>query len=128
VCSNLQDDKFQCTSHAQCNNDMMCAGDGLCVHGVWQIKNEIPVPVSFRTYSQNCLTGNALDTWGTSIAETVPDILNASGLCSYRSWFENRRMAARNACNRSDTCAAFDGMQPWNFSSPYMKDAAGEAR
>jgi hypothetical protein len=127
VCSNLQDDKFQCTSHAQCDNDRMCAGDGLCVHGVWQIKNEISVPVSFRTYSQNCLTGNALDTWGTSIAETVPDILNASGLCSYRSWFENRRMATRNACNRSDTCAAFDGMQPWNFSSPYMKDAAGES-
>ena len=104
---------------------MMCAGDGLCVTGVWQIYNEMPSPISFRTYSQNCPTGVPLDTWGTSIAETVPDILNASGLCSYRSWFENRRMATRNNCNMSDTCPNFNGFQPWNFSAPHAQ-AAGQ--
>ena len=126
VCSKVQPGLFECTSHAQCNNDMLCAGDGLCVNGAWQINNEMPTDVSFRTYSQNCPTGTPLDTWGTSIAETVPDILNASGLCSYRAWFENRRMATRNSCNMSDTCPAVSGFQPWNFSTP-RKQSAGES-
>ena len=126
ICGKLQPGKFECTTHSQCNHDMMCAGDGICVDGVWQVKNEIPTPVSFRTYSQNCPTGNTLDTWGTSIAELIPDILNASGMCSYRSWFENRRMSDRNYCNTSDTCPAFSGMQPWNFSAPH-KQVAGES-
>ena len=125
VCGLVRPGKFECTSHAQCNNDHLCAGDGLCVDGVWQISNELPQDISFRTYSQNCPTGTPLDTWGTSIAETIPDILNASGLCSYRSWFENRRMASRNDCNLSDTCPAVSGFQPWNFSAP-RRQTAGE--
>lgn len=128
VCGKVQAAKFECTNHAQCDSDMLCAGDGVCVQGVWQIKNELQAEaVSFRTYSQNCPTGTPLDTWGTSIAETVPDILSASGLCSYRSWFENRRMAARNACDKSDTCRAVSGLQPWNFSSPRMRNSAGSS-
>ncbi len=118
VCAYLQPSKFECTSHSQCPNDLMCAGDGLCVQGVWQIKNNIPTAVSFRSHSQVCKTGSAVDTWGTSIAETLPDILNASGLCSYRSWFENRRMADRNHCADDGVCQGFSGMRPWNFSSP----------
>ena len=127
VCGKKQTGKFMCTNHAQCNDDQMCAGDGICVSGVWQVENDISMPISFRTYSQNCLTGVSLDTWGTSIAENVPDILTSSGLCSYRSWFENRRMASRNFCNNSDTCSSVDGNQPWNFTSPYMSKAAGES-
>ena len=118
VCAYLQAGKFECTSHAQCPDDLMCAGDGLCVPGVWQIKNSVPAAVSFRSHSQVCKTGSAIDTWGTSVAETLPDILNASGLCSYRSWFENKRMADKNHCSNDGVCPNFSGMQPWNFSSP----------
>lgn len=128
ICAAIQSGVFECTSHAQCGNDKLCAGDGLCVDGVWQIQNTLQEPVSFRSYSQNCPTGNALDTWGTSIAEDVPDILNASGTCSYRAWFENRRMAARNWCEQADTCSP-SGLQPWNFSSPsrHLSDAGKSA-
>ena len=118
VCGKIEQGNFECTAHSQCGSDLMCAGDGVCVEGVWQIRNELSEPVSFRTYSQTCETGTALDTWGTSIAETLPDILNASGLCSYRSWFENRRMASRNRCNSTNVCEGFSGSEPWNFSAP----------
>jgi len=127
VCGKKQTGKFECTNHIQCENDRLCAGDGVCVDGVWQIANELPTPISFRTYAQKCATGTPLDTWGTSVAEQIPDILSSSGLCSYRSWFENRRMADRNFCNNSDTCPAVEGSRPWNFSSPYLQDRAGES-
>ena len=127
VCGRLQAGLFECTAHAQCPNDQMCAGDGRCVDGVWQIRNNMDEPISFRAFSQECGTGTPLDTWGTSAAEGVQDILNASGLCSYRAWFENRRMAQRNACNQSETCAGFSGLQPWNFTSPKRKRSAGES-
>ena len=127
VCGNMQEHRFECTAHAQCSEDRMCAGDGVCVDGVWHIRNDMPEPVAFRTYSQECSTGTALDTWGTSVAEIVPDILNASGLCSYRSWFENRRMAQRNGCTETDTCAGFSGLQQWNFTSPKRKKTVGES-
>ena len=119
VCVRLQTGLFECTSHSQCPNDKMCAGDGICVDGVWQVENTLPdVSVAFRSHSQSCGTGDALDTWGTSAAELVPDILNASGLCSYRAWFENRRMSQRNQCTQSDTCSMFSGTSAWNFTSP----------
>ena len=127
VCGNIQDKQFECTAHAQCTGDRMCAGDGVCVEGVWHVRNDAPEPVAFRTYSQDCSTGNTLDTWGTSAAEIVPDILNASGMCSYRSWFENRRMAQRNDCTQTDTCSSFSGLQPWNFTSPRRKRTIGES-
>ena len=117
VCQAMVASKMECATHSTCSNNRLCSGDGICVQGVWQIKNSIQEPVSFRSYSQSCETGTPLDTWGTSIAENLPDILNASGLCSYRSWFENRRMSNRNQCNQSDTCQ-FSGFQPWNFSAP----------
>jgi len=127
VCGNIQDKLFECTAHIQCSEDRMCAGDGTCVDGVWHIRNDVSEPIAFRTYAQDCSTGNALDTWGTSAAEIVPDILNASGMCSYRSWYENRRMAQRNSCTQSDTCAGFSGLQPWNFTSPRRKRTVGES-
>ena len=117
VCQFLQAGKSECSTHSMCSGNLLCSGDGICVQGVWQINNGIHEPVSFRSYSQSCETGTPLDTWGTSIAENLPDILNASGLCSYRSWFENRRMSNRNQCNQSGTCQ-FSGFQPWNFSAP----------
>jgi hypothetical protein len=71
----------------------MCAGDGRCVDGVWKVTNKMEGKVSFRSHSQQCGTGTSLNTWGTSMAENVPDILKSSGLCSFRSWYENRKMA-----------------------------------
>ncbi len=65
----------------------------LCI--AWHIQNDMLEPV-FRIYSQDCVTSVGLDTLGTSVAEGVPDILNASGLCSYRSWFEKKGMAQMN--------------------------------
>ena len=127
VCGSIKQGNFECTAHAQCPNDKMCAGDGICVDGVWQIQNNIPEPIAFRTFSQECSTGVPLDTWGTSMAEGIPDILNASGLCSYRSWFENRRMSQRNGCTQTDTCSGVSGLQPWNFTSPKRKKSAGES-
>ena len=127
VCGKLQTGLFECTAHIQCPNDQMCAGDGKCVDGIWQVRNNMDEPISFRTFSQECGTGTPLDTWGTSAAEGVQDILSASGLCSYRSWFENRRMAQRNECNQSETCAGFSGLQAWNFTSPKRKSTAGES-
>ena len=127
VCGTIQQGAFECACHAHCNDDKMCAGDGLCVDGVWQILNDLPdTPVSFRTYSESCGTGNILDTLGTSIAELLPDILNSSGLCSYRAWFENRRMASRNFCNTSNTCT-ISGTQPWNFTAPDLQQINGQS-
>ena len=120
--NSLETGKFECTSHAQWGNDMMCAGDGICVHWVWQVHN-MPQPISFRTYSQNCPTGTLLDRLGTSIAENIPDILSTLGLCLYWVWFENRRMATHNNCNTSDTCPNIDGLQQWNFSAPHSQEA-----
>ena len=118
VCGQMQAGGFECAIHSQCPADRLCAGDGLCVEGILQVRNAIKTPVSFRAHSQRCTSGDPLDTWGTSTTETIPDILNASGLCSFRSWYENTRMAQRNLCTNSDTCGAFTGMQSWNWTSP----------
>ena len=119
VCGKMTPGGFECAIHSHCSGDMLCTGNGLCVDGVWVVKNSLAdKSVSFRSYSQTCPTGDPLDTWGTSTMENIPDILNASGLCSYRSWYENRKMAERNLCTASDTCGSFTGMWPWNFTSP----------
>jgi hypothetical protein len=72
--------------------------------------------ISFRTHSQVCPTGDAVDPWGTSVAENVPDILRSSGMCSFRSWYENRKMAETNQCVNQGSCSGFRGVFPWNFT------------
>jgi hypothetical protein len=96
VCADTGSDVFDCTEHSHCTGDKMCAGDGKCVPGIWKVSNSLGQDISFRTYSQECQTGNSANTWGTSVAENVPDILKSSGLCSFRSWYENRKMANVN--------------------------------
>ena len=119
VCGKKVVGSFECAIHSHCTGDTLCSGDGLCVDGLWVVKNSLAdQTISFRTHSQTCPTADVLDTWGTSTAEAVPDILNASGLCSYRSWYENKKMAERNQCTLKDTCKDFTGMLPWNFTSP----------
>jgi hypothetical protein len=65
----------------------------------------------------------AASTWGTSVAENVPDILKSSGLCSFRSWYENRKMAEANQCVQG-SCNSFKGVFPWNFSDHTSPNSA----
>jgi hypothetical protein len=123
VCANTGSGVFDCTEHSHCTGDMMCAGDGKCVPGVWKVSNTLGQDVSFRTHSQQCLTGNAASTWGTSVAENVPDILKSSGLCSFRAWYENRKMATVNQCVQG-SCANVKGAFPWNFTDHSSSNSA----
>jgi hypothetical protein len=60
------------------------------VHGLLEIMNYATYDISARIFAEQC-TADALkvDTWGMSKEDTVPDIMNASWMCSYRSWFEH---------------------------------------
>jgi len=124
VCAKQSTNVFDCTEHSQCPDDKMCAGDGKCVEGVWKITNSFGDDVSFRTHSQKCLTGDAVDPWGTSVAENVPDILRSSGVCSFRSWYENRKMAEANQCTNQGSCTGFRGVFPWNFTDHISTNTA----
>lgn len=63
----------------------MCAGDGTCTGGLLEVTNAEAYDVTFRTHSASCpATALGVDMWGTSKEQVVPDILNASGMCSYR--------------------------------------------
>ena len=123
VCAKSGNKIFDCIEHSHCTNNQMCAGDGKCVDGIWKIHNKLGQDISFRTHSQQCSTGNPLITWGTSSAENVPDILRSSGLCSFRSWYENRKMAEANSCN-SGSCLGFKGLFPWNFTDHRSANSA----
>lgn len=132
VCAVLQKGVFECLAHAHCApggarnnininiNDTMCGGDGLCTRGVMEVTNSLASsePVAFRTYSSNCSGPglHALDTWGISKEEVVPDILNASGMCSYRSWYEHRQLVQQSACSASQ--CTLQGTDVWNFTDP----------
>ena len=124
VCSKSGNGIFDCIEHSHCTNNKMCAGDGRCVDGVWKVANKIGKGVSFRTHSQQCGTGTSLNTWGTSVAENVPDILKSSGLCSFRSWYENRKMAEANTCSSQGSCQNFRGVFPWNFTDHRSPNSA----
>ena len=116
VCAKQATNVFDCTEHSHCPDDKLCAGDGKCVDGVWKVTNHLGDDISFRTHSQVCPTGDAVDPWGTSVAENVPDILRSSGMCSFRSWYENRKMAETNRCVNQGSCSGFRGVFPWNFT------------
>ena len=124
VCAKKAPNVFECTEHSHCLNDKMCAGDGKCVDGVWKVTNSLGQDISFRTHSQICKTGVQADTWGTSVAENVPDILRSSGMCSFRSWYENRKMAEANQCTNKGSCSGFRGVFPWNFTDRVSTNSA----
>jgi len=116
ICAKLQDGKFQCAQHQHCTGKL-CAGDGLCVQGVLEVFNNASFDISARVLAEQCASGaNKDDMWGMSKEDTVPDILNASGLCSYRSWFEHRRLKTCDA-----TQCTIMGSDAWRFSSPEMQ-------
>jgi hypothetical protein len=109
VCARLQAGVFECAQHQHCTGQL-CAGDGRCVQGVLEIHNNASFDISARVFSDQCAA--PVDMWGVSKHDTVPDLLTSSGMCSYRSWFEHRRLLAA----KPDGVIA--GTDPWHFSSP----------
>jgi hypothetical protein len=119
ICAKMQTGTFECAQHQHCT-EKLCAGDGVCVQGVLEVHNDAAFDMSARVYAERCTAGaNADDTWGMSKEDTVPDILSSSGMCSYRSWFEHRRLTG---C--TSTQCTLDGSSPWRFSSPDTQPAA----
>ena len=116
ICAVMQNGTFECAQHQHCT-EALCAGDGKCVQGVLEIFNNATFDISTRILSDQCASGAfEVDTWGMSKEDVVPDILNASGMCSYRSWFEHRRLLS---CTSSQ--CTMNGADPWRFSSPLMQ-------
>jgi hypothetical protein len=121
VCAKIEAGKFECAQHQHCTGDMcancankLCAGDGLCVRGVIEMLNNATFTVAARVLSDNCADGSfKVDTWGMSKEDIVPDILNASGMCSYRSWYEHRLMV--KGCAGAQ--CSISGSDAWLFSS-----------
>jgi len=105
VCARLQAGVFECAQHQHCTGQL-CAGDGRCVQGVLEIHNNATFDISVSVFSDHCPA--PVDMWGVSKHDTVPDLLSSSGMCSYRSWFEHRRMGG----------GTVSGSDPWHFSSP----------
>ena len=124
VCAKIEAGKFECAQHQHCTSDIcancankLCAGDGLCVQGVIEMLNNATFTVSARVLSDKCTDGSfKVDTWGMSKEDIVPDILNASGMCSYRSWYEHRLMVK----NCAGAQCAISGSDAWLFSSSLM--------
>jgi len=82
VCAELQAGTFECAQHQHCT-EKLCAGDGKCVQPILEIHNNASFDIVTRVLTDQC-RHTATDTWGTSKEELVPDILENSGLCSYR--------------------------------------------
>ena len=115
----IQAGVFECLVHAHCGSGLMCAGDGRCTQGVMEVINELDETVSFRTYgSRNCSGGLGVDTWGVSKEQLIPDLLNASGMCSYRSWYEQRQVVANHPYSSSSSYQNVSGSELWNFTAP----------
>lgn len=110
ICALLQPETFECAQHQHCI-ETMCAGDGRCVQPVLELHNNASFDIVARVFSDQC-ADTYVDTWGTSKGDNVPDILNASGMCSYRSWFEQQQLQSCSA-----TQCLLDSTQPWMFSS-----------
>lgn len=120
ICAILQAGIFECLVHAHCANaSLMCAGDGICTQPALEITNAAAnEPISFRTFSSNCSSAaNSFDTWGTSKEEIIPDLLQNSGMCSYRSWYEQRQIIASSGQCSASTCTV-RGSDLWNFTAP----------
>ncbi len=86
-----------CYAHRDClATNQMCSGDGQCVDPILQVNNELrDQGVEFELHARNCSSLSssgddvqAYDMYGASAWETIPDILQMYGMCSYRDWFE----------------------------------------
>jgi hypothetical protein len=102
----------RCYQHSDCSGaQQLCAGDGRCTQGVWEVENAHGSDIEFQLYAENCTAAhqddlqiaNKFDTYGTSPWETVPDILRMFGMCSYRQWFETLEFWNPKDANHSNT-------------------------
>ena len=118
VCATLR--SGTCLVHAHCPSpEHMCAGDGKCVQPVMEITNDASNDaISFSTYSSNCSqsTSVSLDTWGTSKEETIQDILQSSGMCSYWSWYEHRQLVTSRCASANNNKCSISRSDLWNFT------------
>ena len=113
VCVVLEATKYECAQHKHCASGKMCAGEGVCVNAIMQLTNNMTTNITTRVFSDGC---QGIDPWGVSKEEIVPDILQSSGLCSFRSWYEHRNLDAQ--CT-ADVCST-NGNATWKStrSSP----------
>jgi hypothetical protein len=82
VCAKLQAGTFECAQHQHCT-EKLCAGDGKCVQPVLELHNNASFDIVARIFTDQC-KHTAVDPWGTSKEDIVPDLLESSGMCSYR--------------------------------------------
>jgi hypothetical protein len=120
---------FTCYQHSDCQPyDQMCSGEGICEDAVWQVENALAEDVEFDLFSEECTAGGgamdveSYDMWGGSKWESIPDILEMYGMCSYRNWYEYRQFIDPTqglTPHRSDAgeCAADLECKPGSFDT-----------
>ena len=103
-----------CYSHRDCvSSNRMCSGNGRCVESVIQVENDLNYAIDFELYAEECSATNEnthptvrYDMFGASAWETIPDLLEMYGMCSYGNWYEylefidptNQSMANQGLC------------------------------
>jgi hypothetical protein len=87
--------QLMCTKHGDCTDGWMCSGDALCVKPIIVVENNLPETVLAHLHAETCADGEAVDFYGRSPWEQIPDVLRAHGLCSHRRWFEYRDLLNR---------------------------------
>lgn len=91
---------FDCVNHEQCEEPLMCSGEGRCVQPFFEFQNNYSSRVEFGLYAEYCASGqHEFDTMGISPWQTVPTFMQDSGFCGYRRWFEYRDMLERAGCD-----------------------------
>lgn len=122
--------KFECVNHAGCGGDLMCSGDGQCVLPVITYRNNlVDTEIEAQVFASSCESFDnyvtAHDMWGSSVQEDVPDLLQSSGMCSYRSWFEHRSLISEETCNKNEQVCKVDGRASGIKHTSEQRDYAG---
>jgi hypothetical protein len=94
---------FQCARHTDCVGGLLCSGLGMCVSPVLQFSNERAEEIEAQVFSTQC-AASAQSMLGASPWDVIPDLLPASGLCSYRAWFEQTDLLNRTGCTTEGAC------------------------
>ena len=92
---------MQCSSHDDCSRatgldqpDLLCSGEGRCVHPVIEVQNDFGADVDLSWHAKSCdaASMDSVDMYGKSPWGRITGLFEAHGLCSYRSWYEYRRV------------------------------------
>lgn len=97
---------FECSQHADCSEsgDTLCSGFGMCVPPVLEVTNELHTEVEAQVFSENCEEAARESMFGASPWDMIATLLEDSGFCSYRAWFEQRDLLSRAGCLGSPSC------------------------